>query len=282
MALTVAVVVLTDLLRVGRALLVPVVLAAAFTTGVALRGERKWAPLSLLSLAAVAMLARMALNVRLFHYGFTLAVLAVMVVVHLLVFEAPRLKLPVGAVPPLGVTLGVAALVLAASLRLTAHSLEMHGAKTVRVGAGRDAILAFAPEQQRHPGLVNDMVAAVLQHTPGAKTLVVFPDSAAVSYLTRRPSPIPEFEFNPVSLGFSGAAQVLQRLQAHPPDVVLLCSYDLRSHGTPFFGASDASGQQLAAWVKANYVKVVSGPAGPLSVTGHTWDLLARRVEVGP
>lgn len=279
----VAVVALSDWLRMGRALLLPVVLTAVLSTVAALRGVKKWAPLSLLSLAALAMLARMALNVRLYHYGFTMAVLATMVAVHLLVFEAPRFRLAEGAVPPRWLVLGAAALVLAGSARLTAHSLEMHGAKKVTVGAGRDAFLAFAPAQQRHPGLVNDMMAAVERYTPGAKTLVVFPDSAAVSYLTRRPSPIPEFEFNPVSLGFSGAAQVLERLQAHPPDVVLLCSYDLRSHGTPFFGATDASGRALAAWVKAHYLPVAAGPSGPLSVTGHTWDLLAPRApEVGP
>jgi hypothetical protein len=276
----VAVVALTDWLRAGRALLLPVVLVAGWSVVAALRGEKRWAPLSLLSLAAVAMLARMLLNVRLYHYGFTMAVLATMVVVHLLVFEAPRFRLPEGSPAPRWLTVAAAGFVLAASGRLTAHSLEMHGAKTVQVGHGRDTFLAFAPEQSRHPGLVNDMTAAVEQYAPGAKTLLVFPDSAAVSYLTRRPSPIPEFEFNPVSLGFSGTEQVLQRLEAHPPDVVLLCSYDLRSHGTPFFGATDASGLAIAAWVKRRYVKVASGPAGPLSVTGHTWDLLALRPAV--
>ncbi|MDP2275519.1 MAG: hypothetical protein Q8N23_16315 [Archangium sp.] len=276
--LAVALVGLTDWLRVGRALLVPALLTCAGASAALLRGEKKWAPLWLLSLAALAMLARMALNVRVFHYGFTMAVLASMLVVHLLVFEAPRLRLT----PPLGLPFAVSALVLAGSARLTLHSLEQHRAKTVTVGTGRDAFTAFAPEHQRHPGLVNDMLAAVEQHTPSAKTLVVFPDSAAVSYLARRPSPIPEFEFNPVSLGFSGVDPVLLKLQAHPPDVVLLCSYDLRSHGTPFFGANDASGRAIAAWVKANYVKVASGPPGPLSVTGHTWDLLTLRTQVTP
>lgn len=268
-----------DWLRVGRALLVPTLLATALATGAAFRGATRWAPLSLLSLAALAMLARMALNVRIFHYGFTLAVLSVMVAVHLLVFEAPRFQLQGEAQPPEWLVLGAAALVLSGSARLTAHSLEMYRAKTVKVGQGRDAFTSFGPELQRHATLVNDMLGAVSQYAPGAKTLVVFPDSAAVSYLARKPSPIPEFEFNPVSLGFSGAGAVLEHLEAHPPDVVLLCSYDLRSHGTPFFGANVPSGVELARWVRAHYVTLAAGPPGPLSVTGHTWDLLGRRAE---
>lgn len=276
LALGVAVVALTDWLRVGRALLVPVVLTAALAGGAALRGKQRWAPLALLCLAALAMLSRMALNVRLFHYGFTMAVLATMVAVHLLVFEAPRFRLPAGEALP-AVWLGAAALVLAGSARLTAHALAMHGAKSATVARGRDAFVSFTPQQHRNPGLVNEMVAAVEQQAPGAKSLVVFPDGAAVSYLTRRPSPIPEFEFNPVSLGFSGMDAVLARLEAHPPDLVLFCSYDLRSHGTPFFGATDASGRALVAWAQRHYTVVASGPPGPLSVTGHAWDLLARR-----
>ena len=224
----------------------------------------------------------MGLNVRLFHYGFTMAVLATMLAIHLLVFEAPRWRL-VGVAPPRPLLLIAAGLVLAGSGRLTARALEMHAAKSAPVGRGRDAFISFTPEQNRNPGLVKDMLAALELHAPDAQTLVVFPDSAAVSYHSRRPSPIAEFEFNPVSLGFSGGpAAVLERLSSHPPDVVLLCSYDLRSHGTPFFGATEASGRDIAAWVKLNYRRVASGPAGPFNITGHAWDLLVRRTEPQP
>jgi hypothetical protein len=153
----------------------------------------------------------------------------------------------------------------------------MHFAKTLPVGEGRDAIMAFGPQAQRHGALVNELVAAVNAHAPDARTLVVFPDSAAVSYLTRKPSPIPQFEFNPVSLGFSDEAAIIARLEASPPDVVMLCSYDLRTHGTQFFGGTPASGQALATWVKKNYRVVASGAPGPFSVTGRSWDLLVRR-----
>ncbi len=277
LALGLAVVGLTDWLRIGRALLLPTLGLAGLSTLLSLRGKEKWVPLSLFSLTAAAMLARMALNVRVFHYGFTMAVLATMVAVHLLVFEAPRWRLAAGALPSPGLVGAAAVLVLAGSARLTWHSLQVHATKTVAVGHGRDAITAFPPEQQRHPAQVNEMLAAVEKYAPDAKTLVAFPDSAAVSYLSRRPSPIPEFEFNPVSLGFSGVDGVLERLTAHPPDVVLVGSYDLRSHGAPFFGATDESGRALAVWVRANYVTVASGPPGPFSVSGHLWNLLARR-----
>lgn len=273
----IALVVLLDWLRLGRALLLPVVLTATLTTGAAMRGQQRWVPLSLLSLTAAAMLARMGLNVRLYHYGFTMAVLATMVAVHLLVFEAPRVLAAAGSPPPAWLTFGAVVLVLGGSGRLAALSLETHGVKKVTVGRGRDAFLAFAPEQLRNPGLVNDMLAAVEQYAPDSKSLLVFPDSAAVGYLSRRPSPIPEFEFNPVSLAFSGPTSVLARLEEHPPDVVLLCSYDLRSHGTPFFGATEASGKQLIHWLERRYSRVATGPAGPLSITGHTWDLFALR-----
>ena len=278
-AISAALVAFTPWRHLGRALLLPVVAGAALCGVAVLRGRRQWAPLFLLSSAALAMLARMVLNVRIIQYGFTMAVLATMTTVHLLIFEAPRLRLTSGERPPRALRLIAVALVLAASVRLTVESLQTYAVKSVPVGSGRDAFLSFIPAHQRNPALVNEMVAAVEMYTPTAKTLVVFPDSAAVSYLTRRPSPIPEFEFNPTSLGFSGGpTAVLDRLKQHPPDVVLLCSYELRSHGTPFFGATDSSGREIAQWVGLHYRKVAAGGPGTQSLTGHSWDLFSLRV----
>ena len=277
-ALVTAIVIVGEWRHLGRALLVPVIVSTVASGALALKGRRNWAPLFLLSVAALSMLARMPLNVRIIHYGFTLAVLATVTMVHLLTFEAPRLRLPEGQQVPLAARLLAVALVLGVSARLTEETLRTYAVKSVQMASGRDAYLAFTPAHHKNPALVSEMIAAVEKHAPGAKTLIVFPDGGAVSYLTRKPSPIPEFEFNPVSLAFAGGPRaVLQRLEQHPPDAVLLCSYDLRSHGTPLFGITEASGSELAEWLRLNYRRVASGGPGPFTLTGHDWDLFVLR-----
>jgi hypothetical protein len=271
--LIVALLVAPDPLMLGRALLLPTVVVAFAATIAALRGKTAWRGLAFLGLAALAMLARMGLHVRLYHYGFTMAVLATALAVHLLVFEAPRWSGVTHAGPRFLAVL----LVLGSSARLTWHSLETYAAKTTLVGEGRDAVFAFPPEVHRNTQVVTEVLDALARHAPNARTLVAFPDGGAIGYRARIHSPIPQFEFNPVSLGFAGEERILVSLQAAPPDVVVLTSYDLRSHGSAFFGGTPASGQALATWVKANYRIVASGPKAPFSVTGHAWDVLVRR-----
>lgn len=270
-AVVIAIVLLGEWRHLGRTLLLPVIVSTVMSAVATLKGRQQWTPLFLLSVAALSMLARMPLNVRIIHYGFTLAVLATVTIAHLLTFEAPRQA-------PFALRLLAVALVLGASARLTEESLRTYAVKSVAMASGRDAYVAFSPAHHKNPGLVSEMIAAVEKHAPSAKTLVVFPDGGAVSYLTRKPSPIPQFEFNPVSLAFAGGPHaVAERLRQHPPDVVLLCSYDLRSHGTPLFGITEASGSELAEWLRVNYRRVASGGDGPFTLTGHDWDLFVLR-----
>lgn len=268
--------------RVGEALLVPVVLTCAVTVGFCVRRAlaghlpKHELALALVAASALLMLARMILNVRIFHYGFVMTVLAVLVLAHVLVHEIPTRALAVLAGRPWFAGAYVVLLVVG-SMRLAADSLAIHALKTVTVGEGRDAFLALGPAHSGNATLLSAMVDAVKVSAPNAKSLVAFPESGALGYALKLPSPIPAFEFNPVSLAFGGQERILKDLQAHPPDVVVLYGHGLATHGAPYFGADAKSGQAILSWVLEHYRAVRAEGTSPHSSTGHAFDIFVPR-----
>ncbi len=252
--------------------------------------------LAVVGTAAALMLVRMILFGRVYHYGFFMALLAVLFVLHLVVGEGARAVegqrrwnwlLPVV----------FAAVVLYGGLSLIQFSLRRYSLKTYEVGKGRDRFYTFQPQPapgvKVEPGdiytpsglLLNLMLEEAAKALPKAKTLIAFPETSAVNYHLRVPSPIPEVEFQPTSLGFvGGPQQVVNELQANPPDGVFFYLRDFVEFGVPHFGYDEGSGQAILNWVATHYIEVwnadphsqfyMNNPNIPLTPTGDAIDLL--------
>ena len=229
--------------------------------------------LAVVGTGASLMLAREILNARVQHYGFFMMPLAVLFWVQLLVVEASR---PVEKqlrrnwlLPTLASLL---ALVCVGALLHT--SLFFYNLKTYVVGEGRDRFYTFEPEAYTSGEYLHAMIEAVKKKAPAAKSLVAFPEGIAVNYHLRIRTPLRELEFNPLSLRYVKPAQVVQELQAHPPDAVLLYDRDFSEFGTSHFGADEASGQDIILWLKDRYNMMVMIGKSDRNVTGHAIDLL--------
>jgi hypothetical protein len=266
--------------------------------------------LAVVGTAAVLMLARMILFGRVYHYGFFMAPLAVLFVVHLVVGEGARAGegqrrcnwlLPVV----------FAAVVLYGGLSLTQLSLRRYSLKTFEVGSGRDRFYTFQPKPE--PGVavklgdvyapsglyLKLMLAEARQALPKARTLIAFPETAAINYHLRVPCPVAEVEFHPTGLGFVGPDHVVEELKANPPDGVFFYMRLMLEYGVPYFGATEASGQAILQWVEGNYVEVWNAGAHtqylrnlypntppeknfPLTPTGDAIDLLVPGQHPAP
>ncbi len=248
--------------------------------------------LAVIATPATLMVARMILHGRIYHYGFFMAPLAVLLTVHLVVVE--------GAGTGAGqrrrnwlLPVVFAAVALDGGLSLTKLSLHLYSLKTFEVGTGRDRFYTFAPGPPAglpvEPGgfyssrglYLKLMLEEAAKALPKARTIIAFPETAAINYHLRVPCPVAEVEFHPTGLGFVGPEHVLDELKANPPDGVFFYMRDMLEYGVPYFGYDEGSGLAILNWLAGHYTLIWNvDPHSqmygniPLTPTGDAIDFL--------
>ena len=203
--------------------------------------------LALIVFAGV-LLGRMALNARLYHYGFVLAMPATLLLVTALVGWVPDWIDHRGG-------FGWAFRGVAFVLLLTLGDWYLHAsrvrleAKTIPVGPGANAFLA----DQRGVA-VNETLAVIRQQAGPRETLLVLPEGAMLNFLSRHPSPTRFVDFVPTEFFFYGEDRLLAAIAAHPPDLIAMVHDDTSEFGYRFFGQD--YGRRLANWVQSHYHEV--------------------------
>ena len=203
---------------------------------------------------ALALLAKLGLRSRLWHYGFGLALPATACAVALAWSWVPRRLEARGGQAVAWRTLVLVAWVacVGAHLRVTAQYLDR---KTVRVGSGADAFLADAR------GSVVAQAVEALGREPETATLVAIPEGAMLNYLARRPSSVPYQSYIPHALAVWGEERIVGALAARPPSVVVLVGRSMREFGAGELGRD--YGVDLMRWVDERYAPIaVLGGAG--------------------
>jgi hypothetical protein len=250
--------------------LLTVVLAGLFFYGIFLR--RRGGPGAALQLGWIvfsgALLAKIGLNPRLSHYGFVLALPALLNAVVVLLYWLPERVGPAGARAIRATTLALLAVMLTAVMWLTSANF---GRKTIPVGRGADAFLAD------RRGIEINAVLAALARTK-ADTLAVLPEGAMLNYLARIPSPVPYVNFMPPELIIFGEQAMARALAARPPRLVILAHKDTTEFGYPRFGRD--YGQRLAGWISSHYRRVERFGSEPL--VGETFGILLMAAESSP
>jgi hypothetical protein len=219
---------------------------------------------------AAALLLKMGLNARVFHYGFLLAMPAAVLSVALLVGVLPALARARHGGGDLlrGVALGAIAVFVAASFRDTAMR---QAPKRYPVGAGADAFLADGRGRY-----VAEALRWIDRFGPPGGTLAVLPEGVMVNYLARRASTVPYLSFLSDSLAYYGGEEpILRAYLAAPPDQILLVHRDSSEYGPRFFGRDYAQG--LARWISTAYEPVAFAGAEPFQGDEYGMVLLRRR-----
>lgn len=274
--------VLTDWLEIGRALLVPTLLVMLLAVGGSFRhawraksGHEQLFRLAMVATAAMLMLARMLLNGRIYHYGFFLGVLAALLLVHVLIYEAPRFGQR--DKPNLFLQVAFAFMVLICSTQLVRLSLANYAKRTYEVGSGRDAFYSYQPGFSGDGAILNIIIAAMQKHLSDVKTVVAFPESMAVNYHLRKPNPVADMQFTPDVLAMAGSANDVAELAAHPPEAIVIYARAMSEYHVPYFGADEDSGQAILTWVGDNYVPVFVYGENKFAASGHLVDIYLRR-----
>lgn len=205
---------------------------------------------------AFALLAKMFLNTRIFHYGFALAVPATALTVTALLGWLPRL-----AVHTPRMRLAVRAVLLGVLIAVSAAHLEVGARRkafrTASIGTGPDRFLADRSSAR----LVAEIERVVREELPPDATLAVLPQGAMVSYLLRRRNPTGFVQVLPPEVLMFGEANMIAAFEARPPDAIVWIDMDLSSLGAGQIGEGFAA--DFRAWIETHYRRERRIPGDP-------------------
>jgi hypothetical protein len=209
----------------------------------------------------------MALNGRIYHYGFYQAAIAGSVLPALLVGEIPE-WLRANCRERALIYALIAALLIPGLMTIARESQGLLRTKTASVGEGRDRFYAFS--RQMEP--TGEIVAAVTSELTKSKpdSLLVVPEGIMINYLARIPSTLPSYFYS------ATGPQLIAELEARPPDCVVVISRDLREYGVERYGDNSGSGQEILAWLSQNYGKIAQIGGNPLDVRQRGAVILKR------
>jgi hypothetical protein len=206
---------------------------------------------------AFALMLKMILAARVYHYGFVLAAPAAMLLVVVVLDWIPAELRRLGGSAQVFRSVALV-LIASATWNYLEISAERYETKVVSIGEGRDAFLARPPRA----GVLSGRAAAVeavlvrLAALPADATVLVLPEGVMLNYLARQRSPTRFITFLPPELVLFGEQRIVDALTADPPTAVVLVHKDTREYGYPLFGRD--YGQKIMNWVRERYE-----PSGP-------------------
>ena len=224
----------------------------------------QYLPFVLLVLFSLLLLLKMILNVRLYHYGFALAMPASLVMIILLLYYLPALISRWGNKT---VFMGFTGLfIFLALLFYFNKTMHFYYAKNYPISEGRDRFLTFS-----NPGLiVNEALGQISKLMSANDTLVVMPDGVMLNYLSRKRNPSRYFEFTPNFVEATGEEKIINEFSLNPPSFIILSKKDTSEHGAKYFGANYA--HNIYSWIINNYDKVST--LGDPTLTGEDYGII--------
>jgi hypothetical protein len=220
---------------------------------------------------ALVLLTKMALNARVQHYGFALAMPATLVTVAALVGWAPALVARAGG-DGRALRAVAVALVLAHIGGVLANAAPRLARQTERLGDGADALHG---DDRAVP--LRAALDEIRRRVGPSASLVALPEGIVLNYLARRDSPVRYVQYSPLSFILWGEDRIVADFERAPPDFVALVHRDNTHEGARWFGRD--YGRRLRGWVDANYEPVWSTGAVPVEQPGGGIVLLERRRE---
>jgi hypothetical protein len=244
------------------------------------RGDRARAmqlvPLIIWFAFALVLLAKMGLNPRIVHYGFYLALPAMVVAVVLTTWLIPQvLALWKSEAAARGFRQLAFWMLAAAIAPYLGIAYGWYRSRTLAVGSGADRFYASTMSGQGR--VAGEALRMLEEATSPDATLAVMPEGVMVNYLMRIRSPLRVINLMPPEMMAFGEDDVLRSLAASPPDFVLMIPRSTAEYGYPRFGSDARYGLRIVSWVNERYenTRVSAQDASSESASGMR--LLKRR-----
>jgi hypothetical protein len=225
------------------------------------KGDGQAKPLALLwAVFSLALLSKLGIYPRLWHYGFILAMPAFLTGVYFLIWQLPFLLERHGA-KTIYFRAAVSLALLIGFGQLWLDSNFSYSQRTAWVGQGSDRMLAYRPAFLPS-GTTLGRVANWLQtNTPPSRTLAVLPDGSMLNYLLRCDNPTGYLRWNFAELTVFGQENMDRAFTSAPPDYIVLVDFTISQFGLKPFGQDPRDGLELKHWIDGHYRKVYqTGP----------------------
>lgn len=238
------------------------------------QGAGRLLPFLVLAVFALALLSKMMLNARIYHYGFALALPATLVALMIFLYHIPRWvegKFGAGGFFRL---LGIAAVavVWAAHMDL---SKNLYDLKTYAVRSNGDTILTWKPEIVSLGPVVQSALAKIQEVVKPGESFVVLPEGIMLNYLAQRRNPSFYSAFLPVDLILYGEERMLSFFNRTPPDYVVLVQRNTSEYGPCCFGRD--YGLLIFSWIRENYRPLFLIGQDPMGGDGFGLIIARRR-----
>jgi len=208
------------------------------------------------SIFGLALLGKLGLFPRVWHYGFALAMPAFSGALYLLLWLMPRLLKNHGV--DQRIFRGAVWLLLMIGLaRLFVQSNFVYANKTISLGRGADRFLTFNEKVQPTGAALAQALPWLETNLPPNATLSVLPEGIMVNYLMRRTNPTHYFLWNPNDLSAFGQTNIVADFKSNAPDFIMLIHRDAAEYGAKYFGQEEKFGLELMEWIQKNYEPVL-------------------------
>jgi len=215
------------------------------------------------TLWSLAVMAKLGLFCRIWHYGFALAMPAFISSLYLLLWALPR-ELDRFGVRPTFLRGLLGLMVLCGLARLAVSSLNLYENKLMPVGSGGDSIIAFESHFLRgHDAAIAEALNWVEAKVPPSATLAVLPQGVLINYLSRHTNPSGYVAWSPPELAAFGQTNMNAALMAHSPDYMIELYINYSEYGETYFGEHKSLGFDAQQWIDAHYHLV--------HLIGHDW-----------
>jgi hypothetical protein len=204
------------------------------------------------SLFGLALLSKLGLLPRVWHYGFALAMPAFVSSIYLLFRLLPDLLERKFGVPAWQFRIVIGAVLLIGFGYLFDQSQLIYARKNQPLGTSGDKIITYNLTDEKSQAIF----AAVLwteKYMPTNATLAVLPEGITLNYLTRRVNPTPCLDWNPTMFTVFGQDTMTGAVEKNAPDYIFIVEWDSSEFKVGYFGSTSEYGQALMDWIHKNY-----------------------------
>lgn len=203
---------------------------------------------------SIVLISKIFFSPRIDHYGFYLAMPAVLYCVSLLIYSFSRLSV-LGKFNSEFLRTSLICFVAIFVMSYFFASTRIYQRKDYIVGSGSDAIATWPDSHSILGPLLNDTIRWISENTKPSDKVLNLPSLTLINYLAKREQPIP-YSYKPFEVIFHGEAVLLEALQRNPPQYISLFNMPNEEFGLGDFGKSEQYGGATMRWVRENY-KVV-------------------------
>ncbi|MDH5763162.1 MAG: glycosyltransferase family 39 protein [Nitrospinota bacterium] len=226
------------------------------------------------SVFSLVLMFKMIFHVQVGHYGFALALPAMLVLIHILTHEIPKRIFaqsnPDNFYRPVAVTMVAVFIALHVQFEYKIYFL-----KGQPVGKGSDVLLDYHPFLNKRGVIFNAAMDFIEKEIPADSHFAAIPGAITLNFMTRRESSLKYVYLDPGAFQLIGDFQIYEDLQKIRPPYIVLVEQKFSQQGRTHFGKD--FGKHILRWIHSNYFLIQQFGAEPFKSEEFGIQIMKRK-----